>query len=241
MNKCILVGIDAPLSPATRQAIRAIKDFIGPLTPQLRIVLLHVISVPYVTSSTFGIYVGQTQQATVTTEQRQEAEKVLAEVRGVLQAQRLTSLQIDICIRLGSPAEEIVRVARETGADLVIMGSRGNATSERVRRFFMGSKSRRVLSGASCPVMIVSSYSTGQHTDLVTWYEKEVTRYLRENPGGLTIFEPEEVARLFAPSGNKKSPDRKERVAAARALEHLAGEGLLCRHEVKGELRYVND
>jgi len=29
--------------------------------------------------------------------------------------------------------------------------------------------------------------------------------------------------------------------AAARALEELARSGLLCRHKVKGEVRYLND
>jgi len=40
---------------------------------------------------------------------------------------------------------------------------------------------------------------------------------------------------------NKKAPGRKERAAAILALEELARNGVLCRHDVKGELRYVND
>lgn len=241
MNKCILVGIDAPLSPATRQAIRTIKEFVGPMMPQSRIVLLHVIPVPYVVSSTLGMYSGQMQQSAVTIEQRQDAGKVLSAVRGTIQEQGLDALRVDICIRLGSPAEEIVRMARETRADLVIIGSRGNTAAERVRRFFMGSKSRRVLQCATCPVMIVTSLSPRQPVDLVTWYEEEITRYLRENPGGLTVFGSAEVTKLFAPPGSKKESGRRERQAADEALEHLADEGVLCRHEVKGELRYVND
>jgi nucleotide-binding universal stress UspA family protein len=241
MKKCIVLGIDAPLSPATRQAIRAIKEFVGPMMPQLRLILLHVIPLPYIASSTMSVYTGQLQQNVMTMEQRQEAEKTLAAVRSTLQEQELTSLRVDICIRMGSPAEEIVKVARETHADLVIVGSRGNTPLERVRRLLMGSKSRRVLQGATCPVMIVTALPTRRPTDLVTWYETEITRYLRENPGGLTIFTPAEVAQLFAPPTGKKEPGRKERAAAAQALEHLAGAGVLCRHEVAGQLRYVND
>ena len=33
----------------------------------------------------------------------------------------------------------------------------------------------------------------------------------------------------------------KEVEAAARALERLASDGLLCCHKIKGELRYLND
>src|SRR5579875_1476125 len=149
MNKCILLGIDAPLSPATRQAIRTIKELFGPIVPQARLVLLHVIPIPYVTSPTLGMYTGQIQPGSVTAEQRLEAEKVLAAVRAMLQEQALAPLRIEVCIRQGSPADEIARVASEIQADLIIVGSRGSRTRERIRRFFLGSKSRRVLQNST--------------------------------------------------------------------------------------------
>ena len=76
--------------------------------------------------------------------------------------------------------------------------------------------------------------------DLVAWYEEAITRYLREHTGDLTVFTPQEVAVAFAPPG-KHGPDRKEHAAAILALEHLARDGILCRHDVKGQMRYVND
>lgn len=241
MNRCILLGVDAPISPATQQAIHTIKKLIGPMAPRLRLILLHVIPLPYVSSPALGVYTGQMQPPAATAEQRLEAEKVLATVRMSLQEQELDALRIEICIRQGSPADEILKVAREVHADLLIIGSRGSAPLEQVRRFFLGSKSRKILQSATCPVMIVSFPSIKRPTDLVAWYEEAITGYLRENPGGLTVFTPLEVARLFAPPGGKKGSSRKERAAAVLALEHLTKEGLLCRHEVKGELRYVND
>src|SRR5581483_2302783 len=241
MNKCILLGIDAPLSPATRQAIRTIKELIGPMAPQVRLVLLHVIPIPYVTSPTLGMYTGQLQPNAVTVDQRLEAEKVLAAVRATLQEQALAPLRIEVCIRHGSPADEIARVGRELPADLIIVGSRGSRTREHLRRFFLGSKSRRVLQNSACPVLIVSQSYTKRPADLVAWYEEAITRHLNEHPGGLTVFTPTEAAQFFSPPHLKKGPGRKERAAAVLALEHLARTGILCRHEVKGELRYVND
>lgn len=241
MNKCILLGVDAPLSPATRQAIRTIKELIEPMAPQLRLVLLHVIPLPYVASPALGLYAGQLQPGTVTSDQRLAAEKVLSAVRNTLQESSSNLPRVDICIRQGSPTDEIIKMAREIRADLVILGSRGNTTRERLRRFFLGSKSRRVLQSVGCPVMIVSLPYAKRPADLVAWYEEAITHYLNENPGGLTVFTPAEAAQLFAPPHLKKDPGRRERTAAALALEHLAGTGLLCRHEVKGELRYVND
>jgi len=241
MNKCILLGVDAPLSPATRQAIRTIKELIGPLAPKVRLVLLHVIPIPYVTSPALGMYSGQLQPGLATEEQRMEAEKVLAVVRSSLQESLCDTLRVEICIRLGSPADEILRVARDTHADLVIVGSRGNQWRERVRRFFMGSKSRQVLRGAACPVMIVALPGEERPVDMVTLYEEAITRYLNDQPGGLTVFTPAEVAQLFTPPNTKRGPGRKERAAAITALEHLARTGVLCRHNIQGEMRYVND
>jgi len=46
MNKHILLGIDAPISPATKQALRSIGNFVEQNAPLLHLVLLHVIPVP---------------------------------------------------------------------------------------------------------------------------------------------------------------------------------------------------
>ncbi len=50
------------------------------------------------------------------------------------------------------PADGIVQVAEETGADLVVMGSRGLGG---IRRAFMGSVSDSVVRHAHCPVLVV--------------------------------------------------------------------------------------
>lgn len=239
MTKCIVLGVDAPLSPATQQAIRTLKDLIEPLAP--RLILLHVISIPHTASPALGMYAGQIPATTVTAEQRQEAEKVLETVRRALQEQAQYALPIEVCIRLGSLAEEVSRVAREMHADLVIVGCRGNATGERIRRFFFGSKSHKVLQLAPCPVLIVSLQQVKQPIELVDWYEEAVTRYLQEHPGVLSVFTATQVVQTFVPPNGKRSSKRKELDAAHLALDHLTSIGILCRHEVQGELRYVND
>jgi hypothetical protein len=88
--------------------------------------------------------------------------------------------------------------------------------------------------------MIVTSPHIKQPSDLVAWYEEAITRYLQEHTDGLMVFTPGEVAEKFAPP-DKNAPGRKETAAAILALEQLARDGVLCRHDVKGEMRYVND
>lgn len=58
--------------------------------------------------------------------------------------------------RRGDPAAEIVATARENGADLVVVGSRGLSG---IDRLLLGSVARTVLSGAECSVLIVRKES----------------------------------------------------------------------------------
>ena len=53
--------------------------------------------------------------------------------------------------RIGKPADEILTLAREIGADLVFVGSHGKTGLERV---LLGSVSERVVREARCPVMV---------------------------------------------------------------------------------------
>ena len=55
-------------------------------------------------------------------------------------------------LREGRADEEIVILAQEIGAGLIIMGSRGQG---RIRRALMGSVSDSVVRHAHCPVTIV--------------------------------------------------------------------------------------
>jgi nucleotide-binding universal stress UspA family protein len=52
----------------------------------------------------------------------------------------------------GEPEEAITDAARNHGADLLVMGTRGR---KGVARFFLGSVASRVISTAPCPVMTV--------------------------------------------------------------------------------------
>jgi hypothetical protein len=160
--------------------------------------------------------------------------------RSELQKGGIAPGQIEVLIRIGFPADEIVKVAKELHVNFIVVGSHAASLRQKIQRFLAGSTSRSVLRHAPCPVMIVTLPRTAPPGDLVTWYEQAITTYLQEHTSSLTVFTPQEVAQKFVPP-RKKAPGRKEIAAAALALEQLASTGLLCRHDVKGELRYVND
>lgn len=58
----------------------------------------------------------------------------------------------DIKIIWGSPADEIIREAKEGKCDLIVMGSRGLGD---IKGYLMGSVSNRVVRHAACPVLVV--------------------------------------------------------------------------------------
>ena len=63
---------------------------------------------------------------------------------------RLGALHEHVCV--GKPADEILRLARELGVDLIVVGSHG---VDPVAHLFVGSVAERVVRGATCPVTVV--------------------------------------------------------------------------------------
>lgn len=246
MDKHILVGIDADLSPATQHALQEVASLFAQAGSHYSIVLVTVITLSQVIAPNPGVYSGQVISLEITPTQRRDAETLLYKAQLLLQQSGIPPERINSLIRIGAIADEISKLAREMQVSLIVVGNRGVSFTQRLRRFFFGSISHHVLQLASCPVMIVpiphspSSSRPKAPTNLVTWYETAITRYLSEHPGTLQVLTPQQVVRQFVPPA-KRSPGRKELAAATLALEHLANNGILCRHDVSGELRYVND
>lgn len=239
MNKRILLGIDAPISPATQHALEEVSALAEQALSHFSLILLHVVPMLSISSPSPGMYTGHAQPATITHDQRTLGETALRQARAELEKRGLRAENIETLLRMGTPAEETVKAAQELHVDMIVVGSRGNTAGQKVRRFFAGSVSRRILSLAHCPVMIVLP-AENTPRDLVRWYSDAITRYLGEHRGDLSVFTPAEVATTFIPPG-KQEVGRKERAAAILALEDLARRGILCRHDIQGEMRYVND
>ena len=81
---------------------------------------------------------------------REEAQRLLAEQVERIEAE--ASITVQAHVRFGRPDEEIVTLADELGAGLIVIGSRGLGG---LRRALMGSVSDSVVRHAHCPVMVV--------------------------------------------------------------------------------------
>lgn len=57
-------------------------------------------------------------------------------------------------VLMGEPFEKIIETANNGNFDLIVMGNRGFS---KVKRFFVGSVTQKVISEAPCPVLVIRS------------------------------------------------------------------------------------
>lgn len=105
--------------------------------------LLHV-SQPYPTLTTDAV-----AEPYLLEPVRQQVSRVMDELSGRL---REAGIQASGMQTIGIPSEEIIRTAREEGADIIVMGTQGRTGLDHV---LVGSTAERVVKGAPCPVMTV--------------------------------------------------------------------------------------
>lgn len=84
--------------------------------------------------------------------ERSEAEEILARVAGAAGI----APEVERRAELGAPAERIVALCSEVGAELVVLGSRGRGI---VKTALLGSISTEVAATAPCPCVIVSGHA----------------------------------------------------------------------------------
>jgi len=78
-----------------------------------------------------------------------EAAKEVSEATGL---PVLAETAVHYLVAGGAPADEIVRIAEEIHADLIVLGTHGRTS---VKEFFVGSTAERVLKNAYCNVLAV--------------------------------------------------------------------------------------
>lgn len=135
----ILVAVDK--GPIAAHALAVALELSTALKAQIAVI--HVMEPQVSYGSTAGV-----PRSELTQMVRNEGAEVLAALR----RDRGLPDFVREFLEGGQPAEEIVRVAREWGADVIIMGSHGR---DGVSRLLVGSVAESVLRKAPCPVLVV--------------------------------------------------------------------------------------
>lgn len=152
MNK-ILIAVDD--SKGTQEMFSKIMKICKCMNPE-EIVLLYVEKIEGI--SIMDEMLGEAEMSTLKeeiegTELKKnldiKANKILGYYRNLIQSTPPTP-NIKTVVRTGHPAEEIIKGSEEEGADLIIVGTRGN----RIGRFFIGSVSREVINHSKISVLV---------------------------------------------------------------------------------------
>jgi nucleotide-binding universal stress UspA family protein len=143
-------------------AARLVRDLLNPIA-LARITMLAVVppldTVPFYGANVgYGMYdsgvLSQETYDAMIASAEQTAQDALQRTVEELNA----AVPVESVIGHGSPADEIVRYATESGVGIIVMGSRGWGEMHAV---LLGSVSERVLHTAHCPVLIARAH--GRH------------------------------------------------------------------------------
>jgi nucleotide-binding universal stress UspA family protein len=89
---------------------------------------------------------------------RELREKESKKLDGEVEAVKRQGVNVRPYFKEGSPLVEILKVAEEVGADLVVLGTHGRTGMD---RFVVGSVAERVTRKASCSVLIIREKHPG--------------------------------------------------------------------------------
>ena len=100
-----------------------------------------------------------------------------------LTTEELERLRPEYALRVGAPAEEIVRYADACDADLIIMGTHGRTG---IAHALMGSVAEQVVRVAPCPVLLVRTAKRAAGLQGVAVTVPPVEKTLGLNPNDVT-------------------------------------------------------
>jgi nucleotide-binding universal stress UspA family protein len=143
--KKILVPIDGSIASinAAKKAVDVAKHYGSSIT------FISVAHLPDVAKYEKYNTTWFTDYEKMTISLREEEEKM---VDSIIRNLDFGDIKCNKIIITGEPYDEILNVATEGKYDLIVMGRRGFS---KIKRFFVGSVTQRVIAEAPCPVLVV--------------------------------------------------------------------------------------
>ncbi len=149
MYERILVPLDG--SKVGEIALPYVEELVSKLSPEVKV---EVILLQVVSSLTHYVIAGEVSaQVPYTKEETEQIEnKAVEYLNKAGEGLRSKRAKVKIEVKIGSAAEEIIRVADEIKADLIAMSTHGRSG---ISRWAFGSITDRVLRGGNVPVLVV--------------------------------------------------------------------------------------
>ena len=147
----VVVGCD--FSPLSQYAVTMAAAIAAPV-PGATIEALYV-------SPPGGHRLSYQQRTCVTDEIRAQ---LMDFIEAGVRAAGVTSIKVHAHVYPGDPATEILRLAEDVGADLIVVGTHGRVG---VKRLVMGSVAEQVTREARCPVLVMRRRNYQEHPELV--------------------------------------------------------------------------
>jgi len=142
--------------------------------------VLYVVNVPGIPYPAMGAGVAKDLSMAVDKAMREEGERIIDQAVSLLP---LHPGSVTKRLETGAPAEVILTIAEEQGADLVVLGARGIG---RIQEKMFGSVSHRVMTHAPCSTLIVKKPLRKIQQVLIPVESKEdgeaVVRFLKKKP-----------------------------------------------------------
>jgi universal stress protein E len=140
------VVLASDFSPGARRALRRAQQL--PFAPSAEIVVAHVLPPGKL-------------PANLTRTSQELLGHDLGALRAALQRKGRADIQIRVTTRLGTPPTELVKLAREATADLIVCGRHG---AGKMRGLLLGSTAERVVHQSDVPVLAVGAQAVGPYT-----------------------------------------------------------------------------
>src|SRR4030095_3419016 len=140
----VLMAIDG--SQQSHNAVRKAAKQFSIDSAKTKVTLIHVVTIADVLKLVSPVeYIAMVENNLLL-----EGETFLAEGKTILAEQGIT--QVEVVLKEGDPATEIIELARSTSTDLIVIGAQGRTA---VQHFLLGSVSHNIAMHAPCSTAVV--------------------------------------------------------------------------------------
>lgn len=157
----VLLAVDG--SDSAYEAVRS-TDCLAPAHP---LTLLYVLNLPRMVYPILGPNLDKDLSMTIEQAMKEEGERLLDRATSLLSPHHGTTEKRMV---EGTPAETILTIAEQIEADLIVIGARGLG---RLKEHILGSVSHRVMTHATCPVLVIKSSTRHLQRMLIPIADKE--------------------------------------------------------------------